>query len=63
MGHFGIGDALVENQLRQFIPGVLRKSEDAASFDRKVGERLAEELRIAYPEIAPAFLPAGFYLR
>jgi len=60
MGHFGIGDALVENQLRQFIPGVLRKSEECCFLlIGKSGERLAEELRIAYPEIAPRIFASG----
>jgi len=52
VGHLGIGDALVEKQLRQLAPGLLRARHDV-SFLRigKRSEQFAQELQKECPDI------------
>jgi glycosyltransferase involved in cell wall biosynthesis len=60
VGHLGIGDALVEEQLRHVVPGLLRQSKDACFL--LIGKRsdgFSQELQNAYPDIAARIYCSG----
>ena len=53
VGHLGIGDALVEKQLRQVVPDILRENNDAGFLlIGRSSERFAQELQNANPDVA-----------
>jgi len=59
-GHFGIGDALVEERLRALIPGLLREQPGVCFLlIGKTSERFAREMREACPDIRTHLFSTG----
>ncbi|HEV3039159.1 MAG TPA: glycosyltransferase family 4 protein [Candidatus Angelobacter sp.] len=60
IGHFGIGDSLVERMLRQLIPEVLRNRTQASFLlIGKSSEKFAQEVRLDFPEIGERIFSSG----
>ncbi len=60
VGHLGIGDAFVEDQLRKSIPGLLSEKKDTCFLMiGKRSEGLSRELQNAYPDIASRIFSTG----
>ncbi len=60
IGHLGIGDVLVEDQLRQVIPGLLRQIKQSCFLlIGKAGIRLTQEIQMAHPDIAERLFASG----
>ncbi|HLY99235.1 MAG TPA: glycosyltransferase [Candidatus Angelobacter sp.] len=64
VGHLGIGDSLVEGQLRQLVPSLLQEKNDVCFL--LIGKRslaLSRELQSAYPDMASRILCSGVLSR
>lgn len=60
VGHFGIGDALVEKLLRALIPGLLREQPRVCFLlIGKTSERFTQEMRKACPDISARIFSTG----
>lgn len=60
IGHLGIGDAAVTNQLRRLLPALLRENQGACFLlIGKASEKFAQQIQCMHPDIAKRIFASG----